>query len=159
MDMRRRPMMVGVLLTGIALALSAVPWPASPQTSSIRIDNAWARRAAMAPGGPGAGAAAANGAVYATISNRGEAADAVVSAASDAARVVELHETKNEGGVMSMRPITKMSVPAGGRLELKPGSYHVMLLGLTRDLKPGDRIKVTLTFERAGAMTIDVPVQ
>jgi len=107
----------------------------------------------------GAGGVAGNGVVYATITNPGALADALVTAASDEARATELHEVKNEGGIMTMRPVPRLDVPAGGRLELKPGSYHVMLLGLTRDLRPGNRIKVTLTFEKAGAITVEVPVQ
>jgi copper(I)-binding protein len=60
---------------------------------------------------------------------------------------------------MAMRPIPRLPVPAGGSVEMKPGGYHVMLLGLTRDLKLGDTVDVTLTFEQAGVMTIEAPVR
>jgi copper(I)-binding protein len=116
---------------------------------------------APAHGQPGHGAEATlgNGAVYVNIVNPGTTPDAVVAATSDAARLVELHETRNEGGVMRMRPLAKFEVPPGTTLEMKPGGRHVMLLGLTRDLKPGDVVRVTLTFERAGPMTIEAPVR
>jgi hypothetical protein len=73
--------------------------------------------------------------------------------------VVELHETKNEGGVMTMRPLSRFVLPPGGKLEMKPGGYHVMLLGLTRDLHQGDTVKVTLTFEKSGPVTVEAPVR
>lgn len=147
-----------------SLASRVAPWillafvatPALAQTGpGITITGPWARRA---PSGHGQ-AQAGNGAVYMTIANRGAEADAVVSATSDAARIVELHEVKNEGGVMAMRPIPRMPLPAGGTLELKPGGYHVMLLGLTRDLHAGDTVKVTLTFEKSAPMTIEAAVR
>lgn len=147
---------VGFLLPAVAAAQS------SP---AITVTEAWARRAPAAHGaGPGShagatGAHLANGAVYATLSNGGAAADALVAAASDAARTVELHEVRHEGGVMAMRPVARMPLPAGGTLQMKPGGYHVMLLGLTRDLHPGERLEVVLTFEKSPPVTIQVPVR
>lgn len=141
-----------VLWTLLAVLSTA---PALAHDPAIAITNPWARRA---PGGHGH-SQDANGAVYMTIANRGTAADAVVSATSDAAKVVELHEVRNEGGVMAMRPLERFVLPAGGTLEMKPGGYHVMLLGLTRDLHAGDTVKVTLTFEKAAPMTVEAPVR
>jgi hypothetical protein len=114
------------------------------------------------PGGHGATlghGGAGNGAVYVTITNRGGRPDALVGAATDAATTVELHETVHEGGVMKMRPLPRVDVPAGGRLEMKPGGHHIMLLGIKRDLKPGDTVTVTVTFEKAGRMTVEAPVR
>ena len=137
-----------------AVAVVALGWNLSgAQTPAIGLDGAWARRAPMSGmGGHGGGG---NGAVYVTISNAGAEPDTLLSATSDAARTVELHETTNDGGVMRMRPIQKLIVPAGGRVEMKPGGMHIMLLGLTHDLKPGDTVKVTVTFDRAGPMTLE----
>jgi periplasmic copper chaperone A len=159
--MRRRRVMGALFLIGVGVVLGSVPRVAFPQSRpEIRIEKAWARRAPMgSPGQHGGDKSAANGAVYMTVTNRGATGDAIVAAASDAARAVELHEVKNDGGVMAMRPVARMDVPAGGQLQLKPGGYHVMLLGLTRDLNAGDMVKVTVTFEKAGPMTIAVPVQ
>jgi copper(I)-binding protein len=106
-----------------------------------------------------AGGDGGNGAVYVTIVNRGTSADALVSATTDAAKTVELHETVQEGGVMKMRPLRRFEVPGGGRLEMKPGGHHIMLMGLTRDLKPGDTVSVTLTFDQGGRMTLAAPVR
>jgi copper(I)-binding protein len=142
-----RPLLVIPLLMLLSVPVLA--------QSGVRLESAWARRA-PAGGGHGGGA---NGAVYVTIRNGGAAPDALVSARTDAARTVELHETVNEGGVMKMRPLPKFEVVAGGAVEMKPGGHHLMLLGLTRDLHPGDTVSVTLTFEKAGAMTIEAPVR
>jgi copper(I)-binding protein len=137
-----------------------------PRATGIHLENAWARRApAMAAGAGGhaghgmpAQGGGGNGAVYVTIVNDG-APDALLSAATSTAAAVELHEVVQEGGVMKMRPLPRFEVPGGGRVEMKPGGYHIMLLGLTRDLKPGDTVSVTLTFDKAGRMTVDAPVR
>jgi copper(I)-binding protein len=129
--------------------------------STVELENAWARRApSMAQGGQGGDAmSAGNGAVYVTINNHGSDADALLAASTDVATTVELHETVEQGGKMVMRPLPKFNVPAGGKLEMKPGSYHIMLLGLTRDLKPGETINVSLKFEKAGDMSVAAPVK
>jgi copper(I)-binding protein len=138
-----------------ALVVTISPAPAAAQAAShIRLENPWARRA---PTGGAHGHA--NGAVYVTIRNDGTEGDALVSAASDAATAVELHETVTEDGVMKMRPLSRFDVPAAGAVEMKPGGHHIMLLGLTRDLKPGDRVTVTLRFEKAGPMSVEASVK
>jgi len=60
---------------------------------------------------------------------------------------------------MKMRPVPKIAVPAGGKIEMKPGGYHVMLLGLKRDLKPGEKVAVTLKFERGGNVPVEAAVR
>jgi hypothetical protein len=100
-----------------------------------------------------------NGAVYVLIENLGTEPDALVAAESEAAGTVELHETRIEGGVMRMRPLPRFDLPPGGRIEMKPGGHHLMLLGLTRDLHAGDRVTVRLQFEKAGERVIEAPVR
>lgn len=60
---------------------------------------------------------------------------------------------------MRMRPLAKVDLPAGGRIEMKPGGHHIMLLGLTGDLRPGDTVTVRLRFEKAGERVIEAPVR
>lgn len=97
---------------------------------------------------------------FATITNGGKAADRLISAASPAAKTVELHETVNEGGVMKMQPHPEgWEIPAGGKLELAPGGKHIMLIDLAAPLKAGETIELTLTFEKAGAIKIQAPVK
>jgi hypothetical protein len=161
----RRTFLVG-LVTALLAAGCAQHAMQQGVKGGISLENAWARRSpAMAPGHAGGHGStippggAGNGAVYVTITNRGGGSDALVSATTDAAVTVELHETVQESGVMKMRPLPRVDVPAGGRLEMKPGGHHIMLLGLKRDLKPGDTVSVTLTFDKAGPMTVEAPVR
>ena len=76
-----------------------------------------------------------------------------------AARVVELHTHVREGEVMRMRPVTDIPVPAGQTVELRPGGLHVMLIGLTGPLQQGSRVPLTLRFERAGEVQVELTVE
>jgi hypothetical protein len=88
------------------------------------------------------------------IKNTGAQNDRLVKAASDAAELVQVHETTMDGGVMKMAEVAGIDIPAGGQAELKPGGYHVMLINPEQGLKPGDTVSITLTFEQAGEITI-----
>jgi copper(I)-binding protein len=161
-----------------AAALLLWPCLARAQSQTVQISNAWARSASMVHRSMGSGSmekesmdkgsmhkgdmgkmGGANGALYVTVTNTGAQPDALLSASSDAAQTLELHEVNNDGGVMKMRPVARIDVPAGGKIEMKPGGYHVMLLGLKRDLKPGDKVPVTLRFERGGEVRAEAAVR
>jgi copper(I)-binding protein len=160
------------LLTAFALGETG-----RAQTQTIQASNAWARRAPAMGSGMGSMekmekkdkmgsmskmdkmGGGGNGAVYVTLTNAGAQADSLVSASSNAAQTVELHEAKNEGGVMKMRPVQAIPVPAKGKTELKPGGYHIMLMGLKHDLKPGENVPVTLKFERGGELRVEAAVK
>ncbi len=83
---------------------------------------------------------------------------ALVAAASPVAKVVEIHEMKQEGGVMKMNAVDRVALPAGKTVELRPGGFHVMLMDLAQPLKEGDTVPLTLTFEdKAGKkQTVEV---
>jgi copper(I)-binding protein len=117
---------------------------------SLSIDHAFAR--ATPPG-------AKTGGAFFVVENTGTTSDRLIRVASSAAGGAELHEMAMDGGVMKMRAIAAMDVPAGGRLELKPGGYHVMMIDLKQPLKAGDKVPLTLTFERAGSIDIAVDVE
>jgi len=104
-------------------------------------------------------AATGNSAAYMLIRNGGTAADRLVKAESDVAAAVELHETKMEGGMMKMAPVEGIAIPATGQVELKPGGLHIMLIGLKRELKAGESVKLTLHFEKAGAREVTAQVR
>jgi len=92
------------------------------------------------------------------------AADAtLVSAASPVASIVEIHEMKMDGGMMKMNAVDRLPLPAGKTVDLKPGGYHVMLMGLRAPLRAGDTVPLTLTFEdKAGkksAVEVKAPVK
>jgi copper(I)-binding protein len=91
-------------------------------------------------------------AMYFSVTNNGDVDDELLAVSTTAARVAEIHRTEHEGGTMKMVPVDALNVPAGGRLDLAPGGYHVMLLELTQNLFPDDRFDVTLRFRHAGDM-------
>jgi periplasmic copper chaperone A len=134
--------------------LTAFACPAFAQataTSTITVDQPWARATA---------AGAQTGAVYLTLDNKGSTPDRLTGASSDVANKLQIHEMKVENGVMQMRELAGgLSIPAGGSVVLKPGSYHVMLIGLKKPLTAGEKFPLTLTFEKAGTISVTVPVQ
>lgn len=102
---------------------------------------------------------AKSGAAFMMIHNHADQDDRLISAQSDVAKRVELHTHRNEDGVMKMTKLEDgMSIPAGGMHALKRGGDHVMFMGLTRSLEHGDVIALTLNFEKAGEISLTVPV-
>lgn len=97
-------------------------------------------------------------AAYMVLRSRG-GADTLLSAATDAAEVVELHTVERDGDIMRMRPVPQIEVPAGGSTALEPGGLHMMLIGLRRDLQAGETVRLTLTFANAGEVVVDAPVR
>lgn len=121
----------------------------SASLGDIAIEGAYAR--------PSLGKAP-NSAVYMTLRTSGEA-DRLLSAASPAAEAVEIHASEMDSrGVMTMRPVEAVPVEPGADAELKPGGYHIMLVGLVAPLEEGSTIPLTLRFEKAGDVTMEVPV-
>jgi copper(I)-binding protein len=137
---------IAILLCLIALPLVMRPAYAEKKLS---IQDPWARPAAM--GG--------NTAIYFTVVNAGQTPATLVQASSHVAKMVELHQTRMEGGVMRMDHVSHIKVPAEGNTELKPGGLHLMVVGLKRDLKPGDTVNVTLQFEPGGKITVAATVR
>lgn len=153
--------LAGTSLAGVALAACAPVvslTPVAPPTPILRAEGAWSRPAmSMAGHGHSGGGM---GAVFVTLINEGEAPDRLLSAQCEVADVVELHETIVEDNVAKMQPVAGgIDVPARGRVELKPGGYHVMLIGLRRPLMAGERFPVVLQFEHSGALTIEAVVR
>ena len=139
------------LLFCCALAVSPTALCAHEyRTDSLRIDHPLAR--ATPPG-------ARTGAVFFTVSNAGNQTDRLLRASTPIAAGVVLHQMAFDGGVMKMRAVPSVEVRPGGRLELKPNGYHLMLLDLKQPLKIGEKFPLTLTFERGGAILISVLVE
>ena len=130
----------------LALLLMAAT-PAFAQSPSIEVRNAWSR---AAPAGRA-------GVVFLTIEDHG-APDRLIGIASPAAGMAALHETNMDAGVMTMRPLGVLRVAPGQTVTLAPGGYHIMLMHLNRDLAEGDKVPVTLTFEKAGAIAVEAVV-
>jgi periplasmic copper chaperone A len=95
-----------------------------------------------------------NGAAYMTLVNEGDADDRLVAVEADVADSVEIHESTLDDGVMSMRHVDGIDLPAGGRVRLEPGGLHLMLLDVDPDLAVGDTATLTLTFDRVGQQTV-----
>ena len=116
----------------------------------VRIQQAYAR---ATPAGMQVGA------VFMTLENDGDRRHALVSAASNVADTVELHEHVHKDGMMQMRQVSKIDIPAGGKTVLKPGGYHIMVIGLKHPLTSGANVPVTLTFADGTALHVDAPVK
>jgi copper(I)-binding protein len=142
---RRLGMRLGLL--ALALTLAACTGGGA---GTIEVSDAWVRSSAMMDRA---------GAAYMVIANEGSQDDQLLRASSDAAAVVELHESREMNGMMEMSPVTAIPVPAGGEAELAPGGLHIMLIDLTRELRPGDEVTLTLTFEKAGEITVRAVVR
>lgn len=128
-------------------ALCALPaW-----ADGIMVKDAYARSASPA---------AKTGAIFMVLENHGAAGDQLIAAATDAAQRVELHtHIAGDGGVMQMREVEGgFAIPAHGQHALARGGDHVMLMGLTGPLAHGDTVALTLTFENAGDVVVEVPV-
>jgi periplasmic copper chaperone A len=121
---------------------------AAAQTGQIEVTDAWAR---ATPG------KAENGAAYLTIVT--PAADKLVAISTPAAKKTGLHTMTMDGGVMKMRPLDGLDVPANQPVTLKPGGIHIMLQGLNEPLQAGKSFPLTLTFEKAGQRQVEVAVE
>ena len=143
-------MLISALLVSSCAVKESVP--------KIEVQDPWARAA----GGMGASdhdGMGMNGAVYMLLRNDGDASDSLLRAESDIAKAVELHLSEMKDGVMSMHPVDAIEIPAYGQAELKQGGYHVMLIGLQRDLTPGENFELKLVFEKSADIAIEVEVR
>ena len=134
------------LLAGALLALDA--GAQEPSSGRIVVEGPWARPAA---GG--------NSAAYFTVVNHGPA-DRLIGVGAEVADKVEMHSTTIDAqGVGRMVPVQAVDVPPGAQARFAPGGLHVMLIDLERPLEQGQAFPLTLTFERAGAVTVEVAVR
>ena len=121
------------------------------QAGDVRVDHPSAR-----PSLPGQ----KNGAAYLTLENKGRQADRLLAAGSPAAKSVQIHSMKMEGDVMKMREVNGIALAPAAKIAMQPGDgYHLMLLGLKKPLKAGDKFPMTLTFEKAGKLEISIWVE
>jgi periplasmic copper chaperone A len=143
------------IAAGLSLAMACVSGGVATAEShgkdGISVDNGWTRSRT---------AAAKVGGAFMEITNGGKSADHLMSAASPIAARVEIHTTKMTDGVMRMVQVKEgVSLAAGETVVFKPGSFHVMLMGLNETLSEGKMFPVTLTFEKAGSVEVMIHVQ
>ena len=129
------------------LLLAAAPLPSAAQSTPAEIIQAWAR---ATPG------KAENGAVYLTL--EAPSGDRLTGLSTPVAKKAELHSMTMEGGIMKMRPLAGLDLPAGQTVTLKPGGAHIMLAGLAEPLRPGQSFPLTLQFEKAGMQQVSVTI-
>lgn len=143
----------------VAFALFAAPtllaaFPASAhdyKIGAIEIAHPWAR---MTPAGAKVGAG------YLTIQNNGSEPDRLESVTATVSDRVEIHEMSIKDGIMTMRMIPDgVEIPAGAKVALAPGGYHLMMQELKQPLKQGERFKGTVTFARAGTVAVEFTVE
>lgn len=139
-----------LLIASLLGGLFVLPACAAGIADRIEVVDPYVR---MAP--PGAKATGA----FMVIRNAGEQDTQLVSAASAAANVTELHNHINDGGVMRMRQVKEIAVPAKGEARLQPGGYHVMLIDMKAPLKEGDQAVITLKFADGSSKDVHAPVK
>ncbi|MNK71528.1 hypothetical protein D3C87_909790 [compost metagenome] len=156
---RQIPMLLaGGLLVGAALAVApavAREVPLAEETKAqsakgLQVEAPWVREAP-----PGARVLGA----YMTLVNGSARADRLLSVSSPLAGEIEIHRMTVKNGMMDMEAIPFLTVPARGEVKLQPGGNHLMIYGMKRELKEGDRLPLELKFEHAGTLSIEAPVR
>jgi periplasmic copper chaperone A len=128
-----------------ALTLAA----AAASHAQVAVEAPWVRPTVAGQQGGGG---------FLVLRNSGKTADRLVSGSTPVAERFELHTMSMKGDVMEMRQVEGIDLPAGQEVELKPGGLHVMFMGLKTPLKIGDKVPVTLKFEKAGEITVQFDV-
>ncbi len=131
-----------------AAYLVALACIAGAAQAGVTATDAWVRGTVPAQKTTGA---------FVTLTSTGEAK--LVAVSTPAAKSAEIHASEEKDGVMHMHAVEAIALPAGKRVELKAGSFHIMLVGLTRPLAAGDQVPLTLTIEEAGGKRTQVEVR
>jgi len=154
-DCTRRDAIARIAFSAAAAALLVLPWPGgtpacAADKAKVEVRNAWARPSLGKTG---------RSAAYFSILNQGAGDDRLVAAKGKVAGRIELHKNIRDGDVMRMRPLPDgVAVPAEKTVTFAPAGMHVMLIGLKKPLQKGDSFPLTLVFEKAGDIDVDVTV-
>ena len=133
----------------LAATCAATTFAQEIKIGAITIDHPWAR---ATPG------AVKNSAAFMSFDNKG-AADKLISVTGGVAKEIQMHSMITEAGVMKMREIQAFDIPANGKAELKPGGFHLMLIGIPDGLKEGTKFPLKLKFEKAGEIVVQVTAE
>jgi len=136
-------------LLAATLAFSSFASSHGNKVGDLSIMHPWARATATS---------AKTGAAYLMISNSGKTSDRLIDVKSNMSRKTQIHLSSMKDGMMKMEHVDGIEIPAGGKAELKPGGYHVMLMGLNGPLKVDTKFPLTLVFEKSGEVTVSVTV-
>ncbi|MCU7872892.1 MAG: copper chaperone PCu(A)C [Candidatus Thiodiazotropha sp. (ex Lucinoma borealis)] len=139
-----------ITLLGL-LIISTSQWAVAGSVGdSIMVDDPYVR--AVPPGQP-------NSASFMSLHNKSGQGYTLIGASTSVAEVAELHTHTMDGGMMRMRKVEKINVPAGERVSLQPGGLHIMLIGLKQKLVPDERVQLTLKFEDGSHLKVEAPVR
>ncbi|KIP98525.1 MULTISPECIES: copper chaperone PCu(A)C [Pseudomonas] len=144
--MSLKKIVLAAALLGTSLLANAHQYDAG----ELHIDHPWSRE--MPPVAPTAAA-------YFVVHNKGAQDDRLLSVETPVAGKAEIHEHAHVGGMMKMQQVQSVVIPAGGEVKFAPMGYHVMLFNLKQQAKSGERFPLTLTFEKAGQVQVEVAVQ
>ena len=143
-------MFVRLLSLIAATLLASAAWAQDYKLGSLEIGHPWSRATpstAQAAGG------------FLTITNKGTTADRLIAVKGAVSDKAEIHEMKMDGAVMRMREVEKgIEIPPGATVELKPGGFHIMFMGLKAPFTKDQRVPITLVFEKAGSIDVDLTV-
>ncbi len=137
------------LITFGLVSMSGASYAEDKMVEGLMVSNPWARASA---------GAAQNGAAYLTITNSGAEIDRLVGVQTTAAVRAELHTHIRDGDIMRMEAIDAVDLPSGTTTTLAPGGDHIMLMSLEGPLVEGEKVSVSLTFEKAGDVTVEAMI-
>lgn len=118
-------------------------------STQLKVEDGWMRPAAKGM----------NSAMYLTIENTSSKADTLVDVTSSLAKIVQIHESYKTNGMMGMRRVYGVAIPAKSTVTFKPGGYHIMFIKMNQDIKAGSKYEVILNFKHAGKLKATVTVQ
>lgn len=145
MKFRTLLLLISAVFLGAASETSAQTSSSSP----ISIDHPWARATAVG---------ARTGAAYLTIVNHSSSADRLIRASTPLAEKVQFHQENDDNGIMRMREMAAVAIGPGTSVTLNPGGTHIMIAGLKQQLREGQTLPLTLEFEKAGKIELQVPI-
>ena len=146
-----RDLLLAVLMLAVCSALGPAASGHEAVAGDLAIAHPWARASLSVK--------ARSGAVYFAVRNSGSRTERLTGASTHVADRAELHVHEAEGSVMRMRRVEAVEIPPGGTVELAPGGLHVMLTGLRTPLVKGMTFPLTLVFESAGEVDVDVVIE
>jgi copper(I)-binding protein len=141
--MIRRSVVLAALMTVLVSSAFAHDF----ELGKLKIGHPWARATV-----------AANGGAFLSVENTGTTPDKLLRASTDVAGTVELHTHIKEGDIMRMRQVQAIDIPVNQKVTLAPGGFHIMLMGLKKKLAEGERFPLTLEFEKAGKITVEIAI-
>ena len=126
--------------------------------AGVAVQSPWVRVAIVPEGSDAPDAPPVNSAAYMVLTNASEAADALVAVETEIADTAEVHSVTMDDGVMRMRPVDSVAVPAAGEAVLEPGGFHIMLIGIRRPLAEGDSVPLRVRLRSGAVIDLTAPV-